>query len=112
MLPRSLRLEVFGRDQQRCVCCGAPVAVDYDEAHHRRMKSQQGTNALGNLVSLTRVHHARWHSKRIEAKQRGFIVPSWADPLATPLLHFDLGWVLPDGLGWVAAEPLDWQRVG
>src|SRR6266568_1275314 len=109
MLPRSLRLEVFGRDQQRCVCCGAPVAVDHDEAHHRRLRSQGGSDGLGNLVALTREHHAHWHSRRTEAKQRGLIVSGWAFPLLVPLLHFDLGWVLPDGFGWVAAEPLDWQ---
>jgi hypothetical protein len=111
MPPRATRLEVFHRDQLRCVCCGAPAAIDVDECHHRRLRSQGGSDALGNLITLTGIHHARWHSRRIEAHLRGLIVPSWADPLAVPVLHFELGWAIPGDFGWTPAEPLEWQAA-
>lgn len=59
--------------------------------HHRKFRSRQGGDGLGNLVLLcgwgnTSGCHGRAHTEAEEATRLGFAVPSWGDPTETPVL--------------------------
>jgi len=71
-----------------CWWCGAPLGAGF-AVHHRKLRSQGGNNDEDNLVALHHAcHNIGSHAVHLNveaAKQRGFIVPSWADPAHTPL---------------------------
>lgn len=60
-VPTSIRKAVADRDGGRCRFCGTPVAV---EAHHILYRSQGGSDAEDNLISLCVTHHALVHSDK------------------------------------------------
>jgi hypothetical protein len=73
---------VLARDGHRCQAhaygfdlvtgCAGRVHL-----HHRRLRSQGGTDALSNLVCVCELHHTRAHSQiRAEAETAGIIVRS------------------------------------
>jgi hypothetical protein len=90
IIPKSLRLAVWDREQGRCAACGDLLHEEVWECHHRRLRSQGGRHEISNLVGLCRVCHFRAHSDRAEfGEPRGLIVPSYASWAATPVLLWD-----------------------
>lgn len=91
-MKQELREAVFERDRY-CVKCGQglrePVAV-----HHRKLKSQGGRDELANLVALCSPCHNiapdSVHQNPAISMEKGYIVPSWAQPNEWAL-------TLPDG---------------
>jgi hypothetical protein len=83
----EVRAAVLARDRW-CPWCGCPFA-DRAAVHHRRLRSQGGDDTVENLVALHpechNVHPRSVHQNPRDAVERGFIVPSWADPADTPL---------------------------
>lgn len=83
-----------------CVVCGmAPYDV-----HHRQRRREAG-HRIENLVALCRVHHDAAHAHPRLARAWGLIVPTWGDPLTTPIWSpLRGGWVIYDDEGgWVLA---------
>jgi hypothetical protein len=88
------RETVYDRQEGVCWWCGRHMGTVY-AIHHRRLRSQGGTNDLPNLVAL---HHSchngdtgAVHSQVALAHGRGFIVHSWDDPAAVEIQTAD-GW--------------------
>ena len=76
------------RDGGKCLRCLAP-AVD---VHHRRPKGMGGTSnsyiafGLANLVSICRECHSWIHAHPEQGYSTGYLVHSWDDPAAIPLV--------------------------
>jgi hypothetical protein len=79
--------------------------ADYQMAdHHRKLRSQGGTDSLANRMG---VHHGchngnkpyAIHHDVTKARESGWIVASWDDPQTRPVLLPGLRWalLLPDG---------------
>lgn len=54
-----VRKTAYARDQGRCVICGFSLVSD---VHHITPRSEGGTDALGNLVTLCPNHHRLVHA--------------------------------------------------
>lgn len=95
---------------RRCARCGE-VIWENGSRHHRKLRSRGGADAPENLIlacgSGTTGCHGWMHANPAEATALGFIVPTWRDPAAHPMLHALYGWVwlLPDGTAEGAAPP-------
>jgi hypothetical protein len=83
---------VLRRANGYCEKCGS--GGDNFALHHRKLKSRGGVDCVANLIA---VHHEchnlgtnSIHNQPAQAKLKGWMVPSWADPAEYPL-H------LPDG---------------
>jgi HNH endonuclease len=79
----------------RCEVCG--VAFGYDDdpfcgpaLHHRKLRSQGGGHTPENLMLLHGLCHnlgsGAVHLNVAWSRERGYLVPSWADPDTTPVL--------------------------
>lgn len=69
--------------------CEARVARDctgYGEhTHHRKLRSQGGTNATVNLLDVCNRCHTWIHANPEKALKRGLLVPSWKNPSEWPV---------------------------
>lgn len=97
------------RALERCEWCGQ---AEGREVHHRKFRSRQGGDGLGNLVLLcgfgnTSGCHGRAHTEAAEATRLGFTVPSWGDPTSTPvfLAAWRLWALLQDDGDFVFTDP-------
>lgn len=76
------------RDRDRCGWCGQALR-DRVDRHHRKRKTIGG-DRFCNVVLLHpechTVNAGSVHTEPALAMRRGFIVPSWADPLEVPIL--------------------------
>lgn len=110
---RSLAEAVIERDRY-CAWCGLPN--DQPALHHRQLRAQGGKDEAENLLAL---HHAchnigaqSVHANPKLAVERGFIVPSWAEPKYTTVTLSGGEKVYlskDDGYVWVeGARP--WER--
>lgn len=102
-VPRGLRGAVWERDDGRCQRCGRSVYDGPCSLHHRRPRRSGGTAAASahtpeNLVLLcgtgTTGCHQHVESWRAAAYAAGWLVHSWDDPAAVPVLRFDGAWAL------------------
>lgn len=93
--PKSVTDQVDARDAQRCVKCGRPLVGG--SRHHRQLRSQGGKHTVENIVLMcgsgTTGCHGFVHAHPAEARDMGWIVPSWEEPDETPMLTWR-GWVL------------------
>ena len=78
---------VLSRAKGYCEKCGLP---GYNFAlHHRKLRSQGGKDDVCNLIAVH--HHCHnqernsIHDNPKKSIQKGYIVPSWADPLDYPI---------------------------
>jgi len=69
-------------------------------ARHHRQRRQVGGDHLSNLVLLHpnchNLHHSSVHQNPYEAISLGFIVPTWAEPIAYPIFASNKWWLLDD----------------
>lgn len=105
---RLVRSVVLERDGYACVCCGRSVIGQVYSLQHRKRRSQGGTNALSNLVTVlgdgSRGCHARIDS-RIDPhdEAKGYTVRSHDDPAQVPVMYFSehgsgvTAWLCDDG---------------
>jgi hypothetical protein len=75
------------------------------------MRRRDGGDRLANLLLLHpwchNVSSGSVHQEPQQARERGFIVPSWADPLTYPVAVRDQWYVLSDeGLMMIASAPI------
>jgi 5-methylcytosine-specific restriction endonuclease McrA len=56
----QLRTRVFARDGWKCQCCGSSINL---HVHHLIYRSQLGTDALDNLITLCATCHRHQHNK-------------------------------------------------
>lgn len=80
----ALKHRIHERSAGRCEMCGHPLGGE-GVAHHRRLRSQGGTDTPANLLLLHDRCHRGIHANPLWARRHGFIVPSWADPDTTPV---------------------------
>lgn len=80
------------RDRDRCRRCGAPTW----QIHHRQPRGMGGTrdprvNSPANLVLLCGTGvtgcHGWVESHRALAREQGWLVSQWADPVDVPIVH-------------------------
>lgn len=93
---RSARLIVHERSGGLCEVDGQARAADWA---HRVAEGQGGPWCPSNGLHLCRDHHAWCHAHPAAARERGWLLRSTDDPLATPALLAVHGLVLllPDG---------------
>lgn len=105
----KLRAQVEGRDGNRCVKCGRPVARDEDSLHHRLPRGRGGPNTVENLIVLcgtgTTRHHGWVEKNRTASYRLGYLVESGIDPADVPVAVAGIGWMYasPDGQ-WITPE--------
>ena len=92
-----------------CWWCDRPLGGT--GVRHHRMRRRDGGDRLANLLLLHpwchNVSSGSVHQEPRAAKERGFIVPSWADPLTYPVAVRDQWYVLSDeGLMMIASAPI------
>lgn len=86
-IPEPVRAAVEAREGQRCPMCGERMTNA--NTHHRKLRSQGGTD---DVVNLVRLHHGCHNSAHLNpqwAKENGWIVPAEADPASTPIVMYD-----------------------
>ena len=88
-IPAKLRDAVYKRAGGQCDCCGQWISPEAFDCHHRQLRSRGGKNTTENLVALRHECHMWFHEHPRQATERGFMVPSWADPVDTPVRRFD-----------------------
>ena len=85
---QKLRQQLANRAQGYCEKCEQWTG-DQFAAHHRKLKSQGGKDHIQNLVALCHpCHNLGTHAVHLnpqKAVDRGWIVPTWADPATTPI---------------------------
>jgi hypothetical protein len=73
-----------------CEVCGHALGEVW-AVHHRQLRSQGGKDELANLMAVHhKCHNIGTDSIHLNVKKsidNGWIVPSWADPCATPLRY-------------------------
>lgn len=89
----ALRIALAERCGGRCERCGWSLPSDWDP-HHRRLRSQGGSDGLSNLVALCPDCHTlaadAVHRSVRQARADGWLVGRDADPAAVPVhLHHD-----------------------
>lgn len=83
------RFAAFRRAGGWCEICGTSIWREAYEVHHRRLRSQGGTDGLANLLALCPGPggcHRRVHDNPEWGYANGWLVHSWADPAAVPVL--------------------------
>ena len=88
-IPKKLRTAAYERAGGLCDCCGEWMDPETFDAHHRQLRSRGGKHTIENLVALKHEHHMWVHQHPAESTDRGLMVPSWADPVDTPVRRFD-----------------------
>jgi len=102
---QRLRQRVIDRAMGQCDLCTLPIQSEW-QCHHRRLRSQGGDDALHNLLCLHGFCHWSVHVRDNRwATAHGFLVPSYADARAWPVLQYRSRWRQP-GEQWVEARPL------
>ena len=96
---RNAQAAVRERDEE-CRRCYAPAG----DVHHRQVKGMGGTSGakrkygLENLVLLCRICHGEVHADPAHSYACGFLVHSWDDPAAIPLVTAGVRtWLHKDG---------------
>jgi hypothetical protein len=87
----SADLTLQARAGSVCECCGG-FAVRF-ERHHRKRR-RDGGDRFANIVLLASDCHTYWTAHPAEARERGLIVPTWAEIPSTPLLWHGTEWSL------------------
>lgn len=54
--------------------------------HHRRMRSQGGSDDSSNIMLVTPQQHVWIHLNPAKAYEMGWLVKSWQDPAQVPIL--------------------------
>lgn len=95
-MDQSLRNAVLDRDRY-CWKCGGELGVA-PAVHHRQLRSQGGRDDLTNLIGLHHTCHnvqqGSVHQNPAWSVERGYLVPSWADPATAPILAPSGQWVV------------------
>ena len=82
------------RLSERCVGAG-------QHYHHRKLRSRGGADSAANLVDICHHCHDWIHAHPKDATERGWMVPSWADPVEVPVYRYRR-WVLLDDEGGIS----------
>ncbi len=80
----QMRVALVFRSGGRCEFCGEGLSGGI-EVHHRKLRSQGGTDDEVNLAIVHSLCHLRAHQFPAQAREWGWIVPSWADPAEVPV---------------------------
>lgn len=93
----ELSIRVLGRDGTRCAWCGEQLRNDADR--HHRQRRRDGGDVIENIVIMHSACHHYAHEHVADARRAGIIVPTWADPVETPVDMPGIGWCLltPEG---------------
>ena len=84
---------VITRADGYCETCGSPGLPENMALHHRKLKSRGGKDTPANLIL---VHHgchnlktSSIHLNPAQAEQKGWICPSWREPVDHPFVKPD-----------------------
>lgn len=77
-IPLQTREALVGQSGNRCDKCRRPGWDVRLEAHHKRLRSQGGTDEIGNLALLCSTCHRDVHANPAEAARSGWIVRAGA----------------------------------
>jgi len=83
----AVRKLVLDRDGFLCVRCGISVAGRPRSIHHRIRRSQCGSNAPENLITLCPGCHGWVHGNIAEARASGWLLLGTGDPAAEGVLY-------------------------
>src|SRR5262245_27138303 len=78
----------------RCEKCGDDLHGQVERHHRQRRRA--GGDALSNLLMLCTRCHTYVHTHPAEARDHGWIVSAYAEPLDTPVLIAGRRWLLTD----------------
>ena len=89
----SIRDAVWNRCRGYCEKCGKGLPYDGWALHHRKLRSQGGKDEISNFLALHHKCHNLGtnsvHLNPTEAIEKGYIVPSWAEPLESLVMLRD-----------------------
>ena len=106
---RQVHAVLWDRQVGTCLACHQGVRPDELHAHHRVRRRDLGwcpCNVVGLHASCHVVAPEAVHQRPAWARDRGLIVPSWADPRRVPVFHQVpwRGWLLLDCDGTVRSD--------
>lgn len=102
--PDEVRALLAARSGSVCESCWAAPATD---AHHRQRR-RNGLHTITNAIHLCRADHAHWHQHPADAREYGFIVPTWSDPATVPVLLGGSRWALLTADGAYRTDQRGW----
>jgi 5-methylcytosine-specific restriction endonuclease McrA len=82
--PVSAKIMLWMQCGGRCMFCGQALGNDGD-MHHRKLRSQGGSNDEVNLALIHRRCHAWAHMNPEQAYILGWLVHGWSDPAEVPI---------------------------
>jgi hypothetical protein len=83
------------------VCWWCARSLRDTAVRHHRMRRREGGDSFQNLLLLHPTCHAEVHAQPTNAQARGFIVPTWAEPLQVSIEVLGVRWYLDDQGGRV-----------
>lgn len=110
-MDKLLREAILERSDHCCDLCRRRITSDHWECHHRLRRSQGGEDTLSNLTALHTRCHMHVHDNVTWSQLRGFLVPSYRDPLTWRVYRFGSIWMAP-GAEWEVAVPHPEQKLG
>jgi len=89
---KKLREKLLERCKGYCELCGGSLGDNW-ALHHRKLKSRGGKDEIANIVALHHKCHNLGtdsvHLNPARAKETGFMVSSWDDPVLIWILYYD-----------------------
>jgi hypothetical protein len=85
------RQEVYERSGGRCEFTngGERCRHPHEQTHHKRRRSQGGTDDLENLIGLCSMHHDLIHANPEWAEGLGYLIRSRPEPLSSAVLKVE-----------------------
>lgn len=95
---------LWTRCHSRCEVCDR-MLIGSAERHHRQRR-EVGGDRYANLILIHPECHTWVHAHPYEAREKGWIVSAYADPLSVPVFSLGRWWVLDDeGSRTLGADP-------
>lgn len=91
-LTEAERYALYERQDGRCPHCDQEMALDDADVHHRKKKTQGGTNHPDNLLLLPRVCHTDVHLAGTRSYELGHLVYRGDDPSAVRVRPISPHW--------------------
>ena len=89
-LPAGIRKAVWERCAETCEACGYWLPREELNIHHRKLKSQGGTDELTNLIAVHFRCHSSIHLSPERSYELGHLVRSYEEPADVPVVLFPL----------------------
>lgn len=93
-VPKNVRVELYNANDEHCPHCGKWFALAGADVHHRKERSQGGTNDVDNLILCPHDCHMDIHANPARSYELGHLVRRGDDPSAVRVREVTPGWAV------------------